>query len=99
MTKKEFKEFVRDQTYTGWNGHRIRINAFFFDWKTGSTADNKYFGGYKFRVSANAKLMSKKDLFELLYKLVNNIVVEVPWFVTYRFAATDEQRFKIPLSL
>ena len=97
MTKKDFKEMVGDHTYTGWDGHRIRINALFFDWKQGDV-NGKYFGGYKFMVAGNVKDISKKELFDLLYKLVNNIMVELPRYVKYRHVTTDEQRFKPGLS-
>ena len=97
MTKKEFKERVGDHCYTGWNGHSVRINALFFDFKQGDV-NGKYFGGYKYMVAANVKDMSKKDLFELLYKLVNNIMVEVPFYVRYKHVVSDEQRFKPGLS-
>jgi hypothetical protein len=102
MTKKEFKSMVTDQTYTGWNGKRVKINAFFFDWKTGEYKENginKYFGGYKFMVAANNKDISKSELLDKLYQWVNNQVIELPYYVKKRFAVTDKERFKISLSM
>jgi hypothetical protein len=99
MTKKEFKERCTDQTYTGWNGHRIRINAFFFDWKSGETADGKYFGGYKYMVSTNVKNLSKVELFNYLYLWVTEQIANLPWYINYQYAENDTNRFKIPLSL
>jgi len=99
MTKKDFKSMVTDQTYTG---RGIRINALFFDWKTGEYKENginKYFCGYKFMLAADSKNMSKADLLNKLYRWVNNQVVEIPAFIKKRFAATDKERFKISLSM
>jgi hypothetical protein len=99
MTKKEFKEMVSDHTYTGWNGKRIRVNAFFFDFKQGTTEDGKYFGGYKFRVSTDVRNCSKAELLNEFYNWVTGKTQQVPWYVDYRYAETDVQRFKPGLSL
>lgn len=100
MTKKEFKELCNSQTYSGWNGKRIRINAFFYDLKQGVTPDGKYFGGYKYRITSNVNDLTKKDLFDEFY---NHVIKGLPfrwdWLVDYRVAETDEDRRKVPLSL
>jgi len=91
MTKKRVKTESNQQTYVGWNGHRIRINAFFFDYKQGC--------GYKYMLAANVNDMSKADLFNLFYDWVSGKTEKLPWFVKSRIAETDEKRFKISLSM
>jgi len=98
MTKKEFKELCNDQTYTGWNGQRIRINAFFFDYKSGTTADGKYFGGYKYMVSASYKSYTKAELLNMFYHWFENDI-DLPVDIGLKCANSDEKRFKISLSL
>lgn len=93
ITFKNFKELCNDQTYTGWNGHKIRINAFFFDYMSG---DN--FRGYKYMVSANVKDCNKTELLKEFYAWVIN-EKNIPWYINYKFAKTDEDRFKISLSI
>lgn len=87
ITKKRFKELVYSNVYTGGG---IRINAMFVDWK------ERF--GYKFMVYGNVKDISKKDLFNVLYDWVNN-EIQPPYKVAYKYAETDDKRFKIQLSL
>jgi len=99
MTKKEFKAGCNEQTYTGWNGHKIRINAFFFGWLSGEDmATGKRFAGYKYMVSTNVKNISKAKLFDLFYKWVEN-GENLPYYVDYKFAQFDIDRFKVSLSI
>jgi len=94
MTKKQFKEMCYDNVYTG--GGR-RINAFHFDHKAGEI-DNRTYRGYKYRVSADTKDMTKKELFQAFYDWIYK-EIELPWYVDYKFAETDEKRFKVSLSI
>jgi type IV secretory pathway VirB6-like protein len=99
ITKKEFKNECRSETYTGWSGHRVRKNAFYFGYKSGEI-NGKYFGGYKYMVAADYKDCSKADLLNLLYNWVTGkLETALPYYVKHRFAATDEERFKISLSI
>lgn len=98
FTKKEFKSLVREETYTGWNGHKVRVNAFFFDWQSGTTTEGKYFVGYKFQANANVRDLSKAELFNQFYDWVNGVIDNLPWNVNYKLAITDDKRFKVPLS-
>jgi len=103
MTKKEFKEICNCQVYTGRgrNFIQIKINALYFDFKQGTNKD-RYFGGYKYRISANVKDMPKAELFNLAYELwtgKKSIKYDLPWYVDCKNAETDDQRFKIQLSL
>lgn len=98
-TKKKFKADCNEQTYTGWNGKKIRINAFFFDWKSGEDkAIGRSFAGYKYMVSSNVMNISKAKLFDLFYKWVEN-GEDLPYYVDYKYAINDIDRFKVPLSI
>jgi hypothetical protein len=100
MTQKDFKLECNDQTYTGWNGKRIRINAFFFDYKSGTTKEEKRFAGYQFMVNANVKDCTKAELLKEFYKWVTSEGEHhLPWWINYRYAETDLKRFKISLSM
>jgi hypothetical protein len=94
MTKKEFKENCRFELYTG--GGR-RINAIHYDWKSG-TEDEIFYIGYKYRVYSDVKNCSKADLFKAFYNWVI-MGKNLPSFIKYKYAETNQQRFKIPLSL
>jgi hypothetical protein len=98
MTKKEFKTICSHQLYTGRN---TRINAFFFDFKQGETAEGKYYGGYKFMLYANNKEVSKAELFNWCYDIYENkkLILDTPVCINFKLAGTNESRFKIPLSL
>jgi len=99
MTKKDFLSQCDFHVYSSWNGHKIRINAIYFDHKRGgSFEDNTYFQGYKYLVYANVKTMTKAALTKVLWEWVNK-EVQPPYFVQYKYAETDAKRFKVPLSL
>jgi len=98
MTKNEFKKSCIDQTYTGWDGHKIKINAFYFDYKEGEDiATGRYFRGYKYQVASNVKNITKAKLFDLFYKWVENSE-NLPYYVDYKYAFFDIDRFKISLT-
>jgi len=98
MTKKEFKAKCNDMVYSGWNGNKIRINAFYFDYQEGTDmATGKSFRGYKYQVASNVKNISKAKLFDLFYKWVEN-GENLPYYVDYKFAQFDTDRFRISLS-
>ena len=90
MTKKEFKEKTHSHVYSG---NRTKTNVLFFDWQ--ETNNGR---GFKYGVASDVDNCCKKDLFNHLFDwVVNNI--EPPYFVRYKYAMTDRQRFKTPLSL
>ena len=103
LTKKDFKELVYYTCYTGWDGHRIKINAFFLDWKDCDWNDCKknnkpYWGGYKYMVKANIKDCSKQELFNQFYDWVTEKIQQPDWYIGYKYANTDQERFKISLT-
>jgi hypothetical protein len=90
MTKKEFREKCSFHTYGKGGG---RSNAIFYDWQNG----NGYkWLGFKFMVKSNVRNIRKQDLFDILYDWVNDNI-HPPYYVTYKYAETDEERFKVPL--
>jgi hypothetical protein len=87
MTKKDFIKQLRVEKYGSFT------NALFFDYKnTGSSR------GYKFMVYAHSKNCTKKLLIDTFYEWVVK-EIQLPYFVLYNYAATDEKRFGVPLSL
>ena len=99
ITKKEFKEMCLSHTYTGWNGVSIRINSIFFGYKQGTLPNGKYFGGYQFMVSTNVKNYKKAELLNIFYQWVTGKIEQPNYYIKYKYVETDEERFKIPLSL
>jgi hypothetical protein len=93
MTKKEFKEKCRFDLYSGVGYNRTKTNAIFFDWQ-----ETEQGRGFKFGVAANRTNCSKADLFKHLYDWVEK-EISLPYYVRYKLAETDAQRFKTPISL
>lgn len=97
ITKKEFKEKCSFHKY---GRGKNKINAIYFDWQ------NTEFGtGFRFMVSGSVDHILKSELFEVMYKWVreseNNHESQfnLPWYVNYRYAVNDCQRFNVPLSM
>ena len=100
MTKKDFKN---ECSYHVYGKGKNKKNAIFFDWKSGMstipTENGVYYNfcGYKFMVSSNVQRFSKKELSDIMYLWISQemYIPECP----YRFADTNEKRFKVPLSM
>ena len=90
MTKKEFKERCSFHEYGKGQNKR---NAVYFDWKDDY---ENHIHGFKFMVKAPVKEVKKQELFNILYDWVIN-EQPVPWYVEYRYAYTDDKRFKVSL--
>jgi hypothetical protein len=95
LTKKEFKEMCSFHRYTG---SGVVLNAIFFDWKSERTPTG-YTVGFKYMVKGYTRECTKKQLFDLLYGWVTNGITTMPHYADYKFAETDDQRFKVPLSM
>jgi hypothetical protein len=93
LTKKAFKELCDVHVYTG--GGR-RLTAIFYDWKQGNDNCST---GFKYMVKGYSGEVTRKQLYELLYGWVTNGITAMPHYADYRFAPTDKERFKVPLSL
>ena len=98
MTKKEFLEYVDYHRYTGAGRTTGDLNALFYDWKQGTTTDNKIFVGFKYCVWARACNATKKELVDLLYNFITGKIEDTPWYVQLTVALTDRQRFKVPIA-
>jgi hypothetical protein len=94
MTKKLFKELCNFQVFTGVSK---RVNAIYYDWKSEPNGET-YIVGYKYMAYADVKNCSKADLFKAFH---NWVIKEqpLPWYINYKYAATDPERFKVPLSI
>jgi hypothetical protein len=93
VSKKSFKEKCDFHVYTGWNGHRIKHNVIYFDYK--QTDEGR---GFKYAVAMDIQNGNKAELFEALYQWVCNSVA-LPWYIRYKCANEDKDRFKVGLSL
>jgi len=93
MTKKDFKLICSFHVYgKGLN----KTNAIYFDWKSKFSYDHNY-AGFKYMVHSNVQRYNKQQLFDIAYLWFTQITYtpECP----YRFADTDEKRFKVSLTL
>ena len=88
MTKKDFKLICSFHEYGSGSNKR---NAIYFDYKC---TDNVQ--GYKYMVKASVSNVKKNELFNLFYDWVIN-KIQLPYYVEYRYALTDKERFKIKL--
>jgi len=93
MTRKEFIEYCNFHVYTGWNGRRIKHNVIYFDYK-----QNDECRGYKYAVALDIQHGTKAELIKHLYDWIYN-EIQLPYYVRYKYAETDAQRFKPSLSL
>lgn len=93
MTKKEFKSMVDFHVY---RGRGVKINAIFFDWKTDEKTGHSL--GYKFMVKTDVRNAGKAELFNEFYKWVM-LNVPLPWYIDYKYADSDNKRFKVPISM
>ena len=93
MTKKEFKELCSFHEY---GRGKIKRNAIYFDWKT-DFSNKLNIVGYKYMVKARVENAKKTELFDILYNWVMN-EKQVPWYVEYRFASTEQDRFKVSIT-
>ena len=93
MTKKDFKERCSFHIYSG---YRVKHNAIFFDWQ-----ETNQGRGFKFGVAVDTKehKVTKAMLFDELFDWVTGKVTQPSWCIRTKFAATDAERFKTPLSL
>ena len=92
MTKKDFISKCDFHVYVGGDKH----NVIYYDNKDYDVDSEGR--GYKFGVALDIQHGTKADLIKHAYNwIVRNI--NLPYFVRYKFAATDNDRFKVPISL
>lgn len=90
ITQKDFKEGCSFHEYGRGKNKR---NAIYFDWK--SDFDNKAVG-FRFMVKCRVCDAGKAELLKVLYYWVMK-QVEPSWWVEYKYAATEQDRFKVSL--
>ena len=90
MTKKAFKEMCSFHCYGKGQNKR---NAIYYGW---ASEGHKY-AGFQYMVKASVERCSKAELFNALYDWVNGGILVVPYYVQYRYAQTDAERFKVSL--
>jgi len=91
MTKKNFKELADYHNYVG--GNYKGFHAFYFDYARGEN-----FQGYKYLVYCRKELATKKELFDIFYEFINS-GISFPYYVIYKITQTDQDRFKVKISL
>lgn len=92
MTKKSFIQEVDCHNYGS------KKTALFYDWKSGDFNKGEHYRGFKFMVWANKGYATKKELMDILYQWVNSTISQPPYYVGYKFADTDNDRFKVPVA-
>ncbi len=84
MSKKDFKLKCSFHEY---GRGKNKKNAIYFDYN---------FHGYKYMVKANIEDCKRNELLNILYDWIFNDIVP-PWYVFYKYAPTDNERFKVSL--
>lgn len=97
MTKKSFVEQVVYHNYVG--GQYRGYNAFYYDYAQGNFDKGEHWRGYKYLVYSRKENATKKDLLDIFYQFINKEIENFPYYVIYKIAETDKNRFKIQLSL
>jgi hypothetical protein len=95
MTKKSFNQDVSYHNY----GKRNGKIALFYDWQTGDYEKGERWRGYKWMVYCRKENATKKELMDIFYQWVNGIIDNLPYYIDYKFAITDDNRFKVPITL
>ena len=90
MTKKDFKEKCSFHEY---GKGKEKRNAIYYDWSNDYENNSL---GFKYMVKADVENSSKAELFNILYEWVIKMIM-LPWWVTYRFAETEQNRFKVSI--
>ena len=91
VSKKSFKELC-DLRHVYGKG-KDKTNAIYFGWKSTDVGI-----GFKYAVAMHIENGTKTQLFEYMYQWVCNSVA-LPYFVRYKCAVNDEDRFKVGLNL
>jgi hypothetical protein len=90
ITKSRFKELC-DTNHVYGRG-QSRINAIYFEWQ-----DNDEGRGFKAAVASSVENCTKAELFDILYDWITK-EVNLPYYVFSKYAHTDAQRFKVPIT-
>lgn len=94
LTKKAFKEGCSLHHYG-------KYKVIYYDWADNfkTAVDRKFWVGFKYAVmESRGNPVKTKEMYDMLYDWVVN-GVNLPWYMNYRYAETDEKRFKVPVSM
>lgn len=91
VSKKEFKELC-DSNHVYGRGVN-KTNTIFFDQK-----ENEIGKGFRYAVAATVENCTKAELFNHFYNWVCKDIA-LSYFVRYKYALNDKERFKTPVSL
>lgn len=94
MTKKEFNSKLTQHVY---NRGKNKRYALYFDYKSLQDEDGYYFGGFKYMVKGHVRDLTIQQLRSIMYDWVTEKIPSPPWYVEYRYAETDEMRFKVAI--
>ena len=96
MTKKDFRELTDYHQYRG-GGRENGVNAMFYGYREIEIDGFKY-RGFSHCVYARAINATKKQLEDLLYRIVTGKTDYVPWHIQLVQTQNDKQRFRVPIS-
>lgn len=98
MTKKSFKEQVDYHNYVGY-GRTNSFHAFYYDYAQGNFDKGEHWRGFKYLVYCRKEAVTKTELFDIFYQFITGKIEIFPYYVCYKIADTDENRFKLHISL
>lgn len=90
MTKKQFIERISYHNY----GKRNGFHAIYFDY-----ASDKNYAGFKYMVSCRKEMSNKALLIKNMFDWVTQKINNLPYYIQTRYAETDEQRFKVKITM
>ena len=91
------KEFIQRCSFHEYGRGRNKRNAIYYDYRQGTDENGNLFSGFRFMVKAVSCDAGKKELTNILYDKVTEKIEQVPWYVNYRYAKEDKDRFKVSL--
>ena len=91
------KEFVQKCSFHEYGRGKSKRNAIYYDYQQGTDENGNRFSGFRFMVKAVSCDATKKELTDILYDWVTEKIDQVPWYVEYRYAKDDKERFKVSL--
>ena len=93
MTKKEFNSQLSHHIY---GKGKEKRNALYFGYRSFRDEKGNSINGFKYMVKGTLRDLKLQELKDVMYNWVVN-EIQPPWYVEYRYAETDEKRFKVSL--
>jgi len=91
MTKKDFKTKCSFHEY---GRGKTKRNAIYYDWRT--DLENNAIG-FKYMVKTSVENASKAELFNEFYDWITGKIQQPSYWITYRYAQTEQDRFKVKI--